>query len=200
MSRVLALGFFPAFYPPMSGGEQRSHYVLKAISEHHDVIALTPTYPGTRNEIVSHSERFKEFRFSKTNTYSEWHHAMRDRKLAVGGSDYAAALSLPYHDEFLSALERHWDNSDILIIQHPSVIPALRGLDPRGKRVVYLSHNCEFELACQALDGSAGEEFLKLMHQLEYRTCQMADLIAVTSDADMQKMIALYGVTPTSSF
>ena len=36
MKRLLVLNFFPAFFPPQSGGEQRYYYLYAALSRFYD--------------------------------------------------------------------------------------------------------------------------------------------------------------------
>lgn len=196
---LLAVNFFPAFFPPNSGGEQRSYHVLRALSELYNVVSITPTYPGTRDEIVQFTATFKELRFTKTRVYQQWGAEFQKSKLGIGGADIAMALSAFQHPKLIAALEQYWSEAEFVLVQHPCAFPAISNLDLTGKRLVYLSHNCEFELASQRLDEGEGHTYLSLVGQLEYRLCHKADHIAVVSSADQAKMRALYGL-PRSKF
>lgn len=197
--KLLSLNFFPSFYPPNSGGEQRAYHLLAALSESFDVVSMTPTYPGTRDEIVRFSPTFEEHRFTKTPEYQQWHAELTALKMGSGGADLALALAGRRHSKFRAAVHDHWDTSTAILVQHPCALPMIAGLDRTGKQIVYLGHNCEFELAAQKLTEGAGHEYLSLIGQLEYRLCQMADVIAVVSKEDQFKLSALYSV-PHSRF
>lgn len=192
--RILSLGFFPTFAPPRSGGEQRSFHLLSALSEVYDVISIAPTYAGMREETVRHGEHLTEHRFPKTPTYKQWHSAFSNEQLPVGGADLAMALAVRHHPAFLAATRRAFAAADVVILQHPVLLPAIRDLDRRGKRIVYLSHNCEYELAAQSLSNEKGGAYLSLLLQLEAGLCRMADDVAVVSDGDAAMMEALYGI------
>ncbi len=192
--KLLALNFFPSFHPAKSGGEQRSLHVLDALSRHYHVVSLTPTYAGTRDEIVRFSPTFEEWRFSKTAAYQQWHAEFKRQNIATGGADLGMALAVQRHRSFMAVVRQHWPDSAVILIQHPCALPAISGLDRPGKRIVYLSHNCEFDLAAQRLDEGTGHDYLSLIGQLEYRLCRIADHIAVVSPEDQTKLMALCGV------
>ncbi len=196
--KLLALNFFPSFHPAKSGGEQRSFHVLDALSRQYHVVSMTPTYAGTRDEIVRFSPTFEEWRFSKTAAYQQWHAEFKRQNIAAGGADIAMALAVQRHRSFMATLHQHWPDSDVIVIQHPCALPAISGLDRTGKRIVYLSHNCEFDLAAQRLDEGPGHDYLSLIGQLEYRLCRIADHIAVASPDDQTKLMALCGVAPNA--
>lgn len=194
LPRLLAINFFPSFFPPLSGGEQRSFHLLDALSRHYRVTSVTPTYPGTRNEVVRFSQTFEEHRFTKTMSYQQWGNEFRRLGLDIAGSDLALSLAAQSHSKLMDAVKRLWDDTDVVLLQHPTALPLVSHLDLSGKRLVYLSHNCEFELASQRLTEGAGHDFLMLIGQLEYRLCHLADHIAVVSREDELKMRALYGL------
>ena len=134
--KLLALNFFPSFYPPRSGGEQRSFHVLEALSRHYHVLSMTPTYAGTRDEIVHFSPSFEEWRFAKTAAYQQWHAEFKSQNIAAGGADLAMALAVQRHRTYIAAVRQHWSDSDVILIQHPCALPAISGLDRTGKRIV----------------------------------------------------------------
>lgn len=194
LPKLLAINFFPNFFPPTSGGEQRSFHILDAMSRHYRVVSITPTYLGTRDEIVKYSETFQEHRFTKTRVYQRWHQELKSLGLNSSGADMALSLAVKSHGALLAGIERHWSEADVIVLQHPCCLPAISHLDLHNKRLVYLSHNCEFELAAQKLAEGPGHDYLMLMAQLEYRLCQQADHIAVVSSEDGTKMRGLYGL------
>lgn len=190
---ILSINFFPTFYPPSTGGEQRAFYVLQGLSAKRRIISVSPTFSDTRDEIVRHSENIEEHRFTKTQTYRSWHQMMRQANIGIGGADLAMSLSAASHSSLRAAVAKHWQVADTIIVQHPSAVPLIKDLDTTNKRIVYLSHNCELELAGQRMAEAGWMDYLALVAQLESRLCRMADHIVVCSEDDKIKMMALYG-------
>jgi|GEM_PF-6863038 len=196
---IIALNYFPTFHPPLSGGEQRAFYVLDALSKYYNVISFVPTYPSTRDEVFRFSDSFEERRFSKTNIYCKWDAEIKKAKSKFNSSSLSCALAIRYHKKLRDAVKEEWDNCNIVLLQHPCVLPLIDGFDLTNKRIVYLSYNCEMELIAQHMPEEAWPTYLSLISQLEFRLCALSQHVVVVSHEDKQKMAALYSV-PESKF
>lgn len=194
--KLLALNFFPSFTPPITGGEQRSFFLLKALAQDFDVVSVVPTYPDTRRESVLLAPGLTEVRFPKTKQYSTvYNHLLREKE-AIHTTAISYALAGACHVAMLDYLTQIWATVDGVILQHASCSAILDALCLPKKPTFYLSHNCEFELAANAYAHNDKHDYPCLMHQLEYRACQYSDLVVSVSQEDSEKFVHLFAARP----
>ena len=108
MKRILVLNFFPAFYPPQSGGELRYYNFYNELSKVYNITLLSPTYNHHKFEIVEFNKTFREYRIPKEDIYNKLHLEIDQKKLAPEVSALVCALSAKYpnnyHEYYLSQL------------------------------------------------------------------------------------------------
>jgi hypothetical protein len=76
MTRLLVLNFFPAFFPPSSGGEQRYFHVYHHLSRRYDVTLLSPTFPHQSEEVEEFNARVREHRIPKERIHVDLHRGL----------------------------------------------------------------------------------------------------------------------------
>ena len=194
--KLLAINFFPSFTPPITGGEQRSFFLLKALAQDFDVVSVVPTYPDTRRETVQLAPGLTEVRFPKTKEYSAVYGQLLREKEPIHTTAMSYALAGACHGAMLDYLAEIWDSIDGVVLQHATCAAILDALRLPRKPTFYLSHNCEFELAANAYTQRDKHDYACLMHQLEYRACQYSDLVVPVSQEDGEKFVHLFAVRP----
>ncbi|MEL6955494.1 MAG: glycosyltransferase, partial [Pseudomonadota bacterium] len=192
------MNFFPNFSPPRTGGEQRSFYLLKALSKTFDIVSVSPSYEEGRLEIIEISPGFVEVRVPKTPAYRSVSASIRKQKSPIHQTAMAYALASPGHSEMVDYICGIWDSVDGVILQHASCAGLLDALNLPAKKTFYVSHNCEFELAVNAHRETHEHTYSMVMHQFEYRTCQHASVVVACTDQDADKFRHLYGVGTNS--
>lgn len=70
---ILVMNFFPAFFPPQSGGELRYFNMYQNLSNYYDVTLLSPTYRDHKYDIIIHSKTFREYRVPKEEIHDIIH-------------------------------------------------------------------------------------------------------------------------------
>jgi glycosyltransferase involved in cell wall biosynthesis len=191
--RLLVANFFPAFFPPSSGGEQRYYYLYKHLSQWHDVTLLSASFHDRPEEIVQHSASFREYRVPKPPVIAELH-----ADLATAGiGDECSALVVGVSSTCDSALRRRFRElatfADVIIHESPFTLPLDETAYCDGKPRVYASYNVECRLAEQMLKGEAGVEAARFIAFLERQLLDRADLVFATSAEDRSAFIDQFG-------
>jgi glycosyltransferase involved in cell wall biosynthesis len=196
MKRLLVLNFFPAFRPPASGGEQRYFYLYKWLSAHFDVTLLSPTYAGTRYEIVSFSSRYREYRVPKEAAHNAWHARLEAESIGPECSGLVCALATPEAKAYQRAYRELIGSADIVIHECPHMagFDTQFGLD--GKPRVYNSYNVEALLAADMFQGPKRERYISTITRLERNLVANTSLIFATSQEERKEFTRLYGCDP----
>lgn len=192
--KLLSLNFFPNFSPPRTGGEQRSFFLLKALSRTFDIVSVSPSYEEGRLEILEITPGFTEVRVPKSRAYRSVSAAIRSQKSNIHQTAMAYAIASPSHSEMVDYICDVWDSIDGVILQHATCAALLDALNLPEKKVFYLSHNCEFELAVNAHRQTHAHTYSMAMHQFEHRACQHASVVVACTDLDGDKFRHLFGV------
>ncbi|MBC8049827.1 MAG: glycosyltransferase [Chitinophagales bacterium] len=195
--KLVVINFFPAFNDPTSGGEQRSLHLLRALAKRFEVHSISPTYEKTRDETVILDQHLHEHRFTKNRDYEEWQWSFREASFPVSAPAYAFALASPIHVAMKARVQELAQDADAIVLQHPAAWQVAK--DIPGKPLFYLAHNCEFELAVNALASTEFTAAAAMLHQLEYLTCQAADGVFGCSQDDCLKYQILYGIDPSKT-
>lgn len=191
--KLLSLNFFPNFLPPRTGGEQRSFFLLKALAKDFDIISVVPTYENMRTEEIILAPGLTEVRIPKSKSFAGISAELRKKNIPIHQTAMAYALAGASQPELISYLTDLWPQIDGVVLQHASAVAVLDAVNLEAKPTFYISHNCEFELAANAHIDTDDHEFAILMHQMEYRACLGAQIIAPTTDEDREKYVHLYG-------
>ena len=194
--RLLAFSFFPAFTPPMSGGETRLFEIYGRLSEFFDVTLLSSGYLHAPVQTVVHRPAFTEIRIEKGNDFADaW------SKLAAeepGGEFSGIALAMAggriqeLHRQYLS----HYQDCDIIVHDSPFTVPydLFFGFDDKPR--VYNSYNAEHVLAQHLYKGPKAGEIAAVVASLERRLIEGAALVTVCSEEDGETLKVLASGEP----
>jgi len=192
MKRLLAASFFPAFDPPMSGGEQKVLKLYTSLSRYFHIDLVSFTYP-TRSERIRHTATFTEHRIAKG---PDWDHLWA----AAAAQGHAGELSgvtaqlvarglSPFHEE----MRRHWDAADAVIYDFPYVYPFDPCPQDHAKTRIYNSHNFEAALTRSIVTGGDGA-LHDMVERAEEALCRSSALILATSEIEAQAFSLFYQV------
>ena len=193
MKKVVATCYFPAFDPPMSGGEAKVLNFYKQLGRHYDVHLLSLTYP-TRTEIVHHTPTFTEHRIAKPPVFEEYWYALTSAGASGELSGLSAALMGRVGNELTAKMEELVEDADIVIYDFPYMLASDPRPAQRGKLRVYNSHNFESSLF-RGIVHNAPPEAYEMIERLEYDTCRAADVILATSEEEAKVFSLYYGIS-----
>lgn len=192
MKKVLATCYFPAFDPPMSGGEAKVLNFYKQLGRHYDVHLVSLTYP-TRSEIVRHTPTFTEHRIAKPPIFEEYWYALASAGTSGELSGLSAALMGRVGNELTATMEELAEDADIVIHDFPYMLACDPRPAQRRKLRVYNSHNFESSLF-RGIVHNAPPEAYEMIERLEYETCRAADVILAASEEEAKAFSLYYGV------
>jgi hypothetical protein len=196
MTRLLVLNFFPAFYPPSSGGEQRYFHVYHHLSRRYDVTLLSPTFPHQSEEVVEFNTSFREHRIPKEQIHVELHRDLDAQSIGQECSALVCALAAKsetaYHRRY-RALVPH---ADIVVHDSPFMVDYDEQLGKDGKPRVYNSYNVEASLMQQMLEGPHKARYVSLIGELEARLVGASKLVFATSNAEREMFVERYDCDP----
>lgn len=196
MSCVLALSFHPAFYPPKSGGEERLYNIYNNLSRHFKVKLITFTYPNAKNSVerVNHNESFTEIRIPKTKLNAVFHHLINRCSDIKECSAVVTSLESRFNRNFKKVLEDEIENADTIIFVYPFLY-TVPGRLLNGKKIIYESHNLEYELMKEAFSNSLlGKLLLAYVFYLEKSLSTKSSFIFAVSEENKAKFSSLYGI------
>lgn len=200
MKKALVLNFFPAFYPPTSGGELRYFHFYNNLSKYMDVTLLSPTYAHHEAELIVHHQQYREYRIPKQEIHDILHMELDKEDVGVEISALVCALSAnypnAYHDKYLEL----YSSADILIHEFPYMLKydLFFGLDKKPR--LYNSHNHESELVKQTWTGKNAQKYIELLGNMEKELVQKADLVFATASVEVNNFVEMYGASPDRVF
>ena len=198
MSTLLALSFHPAFYPPKSGGEERLYNIYFSLSKNFKVKLITFTYPNSENvvERVNHNENFTEIRVPKTKVSAVFHHFVNRCSDIKECSAVVTSIESRFNKNFKEVIKTEIRSADIVIFVYPFLYTVPERL-LKNKKVVYESHNLEYELMKDAFSGSTlGKFLLDYVLRLEKSLSARSDCIFTVSEENKTQLASLYKVDP----
>lgn len=183
--------------PAIGGGRLRLKGLYSNFPDYCDV-----TYVGSFDW---KGEKSREIRISDNLTeldipLSDQHFGINDHmnqllpgKTIIDSSFPFLAASSP---DYLDAVVRKAQASDVVIFSHPWLYPALSlQLDLRQKFVVYDSQNVESVLREKILGQSPFARCLSMQVAfVEKKLCEASDLVLACSEEDRNQFIRLYGI------
>ncbi len=189
MRKILVLNFFPAFFPPASGGELRYYNMYHHLSKYHDITLLSPTYSDHKHECVTHSDTFREYRIPKEPIYNQIYMELMKEKICSEVSALSCAISADYPNKYHEYYHKLYKDADIIIHESPYMLnyDVFWGLD--GKPRVYNSYNYETKLVEQMWKGENAPKYVKYIAALEKKLCQKANIVFATSEEEKAAFI-----------
>ena len=194
MKKLLVMNFFPAFVPPRSGGELRYFNMYQGLSRYYDVTLLSPTYENHKEEIVVHSDTFREYRVPKESIHSQLHSDIAKEKICSEISALVCSLSAKTHNRYHDLYQQLYPEADIIIHEFPYMLSydLYFGIDDKPR--IYNSHNFESNLLRQMWKGPNAEKYLSKMREAERTLVQNCDLVFATSEEERTAFALAYHV------
>ncbi|TQR43695.1 glycosyltransferase family 4 protein [Paenibacillus popilliae] len=196
MKKVLVMNFFPAFVPPSSGGELRYFNMYNVLSNYFDITLLSPTYAHHKEELIIHSNTFREYRVPKESIHNELHMALDTENIGSEVSALVCALSSSTHNRYHELYLELYSSSDIIVHEFPYMLnyDLFFGLDNKPR--IYNSHNLESDLVSQIWNGQNSYKYIDYINDLERRLVHGANLVFATSEDERSLFIKKYDVEP----
>lgn len=182
--KLLAVSFFPAFFPPSSGGEQRCYYFYRHLSEYFDVTLLSMTYPSAVREEIIHLPTFRELRIPKPPETDQIHYQLSSEGIGPECSALAVALASSFGDIFAGELAAQAVNADLIIHESPFTLPYDRNIGSDGVPRVYNAYNVEYQLAAQIFRGDIGVRATEFVRFLETELVAHASAVLAISQEE----------------
>jgi glycosyltransferase involved in cell wall biosynthesis len=182
---VLVLSFFPAYFPPTSGGEMRLFSLYDALSADHDVILISSAAPDGEVERILHNINFIEYRVPKG---SEFYQVWSELAPFQGHGDLSAIAVAMMGDHATKLHEVYLENyaaADVIIHDFPFTAPydLLWNIDSKPR--FYLSHNAEHVLYGEMYSDPAAAALAEFVKTLEADVVRDVDLVGYCSHADL---------------
>jgi glycosyltransferase involved in cell wall biosynthesis len=193
MKNLLVLNFFPAFFPPSSGGEQRYYYIYRHLSKHFDVTLLSPTFPHRECEVVEFTPHFREYRIPKEQLHIDLHRALDRAGIGSECSALVCALSGRVENAYHRWFRELVPLADAVIHDSPFMVEYDEGLGKDGKPRIYNSYNVEADLMGQMLEGPHRDAYVAYIAELEARLVRESKLVFATSNAELESFGRVYG-------
>jgi len=192
--RILVLSTYSVF-PPRGGGQNRVYFLCKELSKEFEVKILSLGHEKESFSVQKIAPNLEEIKVPKTehHAHKEW---LIQKKVGIPATDVAMSLLYKETPQYLLMMERFIEEGvDIIILEHPYCLPPLEEFSDKikDKILVYDCHNVEFLLKKQMFQNN-DEELLKVVFDVEKKACQVANIIAVCSMQDADKLVELYHI------
>lgn len=198
MKRLVVLNFFPAFYPPRSGGEQRYYYLYRHLSKYYDVTLLSPTFPDARPEVIRFGETFREHRIPKEQVHKDLHAQLDREEIGRECSGLVCALASAEETAYKRACRQLIAAADVIIHDSPFTVEYDEGLGTDRRPRIYNSYNVEAVLARQMFEGPRRDAYIDTVQRLEARLVRCSELVFATSVQEKESFQEMYGCDPGS--
>ena len=194
--KILVANFFPAFFPPTSGGEQRYYYLYHYLSAQFDITLLSPTYSDHPYQLVEHSPTFREHRIPKDPVFGSLHQKLEQHQIGPECSALVVALAGEYETLYGKYFQEIVKYADLVIHESPYTLPYDKTLYYDGKPRIYNSYNIEFKLASQILCNSISSSAADFVRYLENELVDNAKLVLATCREEVGVFIEEFAINP----
>lgn len=194
LPRVLILNTFSA-HDPKGGGQLRALNLYRGLTSHFDVELLSLEQSDRGHWERTSSDGFTEIAVPRSVAHQdfEWRAATA---AGIPVSDLYGGLGIDLTPSYLVELRRRLDGADLLMLAHPYMQPALEIVTP-SIPVIYDAYNVESVLKDSMIaDTPAGDEIRKLVRDVEAKTLQLSQLVAVCSQEDAERFVSDYDEVP----
>ncbi len=195
MKKILVLCFFPAFVPPVSGGELRLFNMYKRLSERFDVSLVSWTYPQSRFEVVQHGLNFREYRVPKDASFDEAYDSCHKAGITGELAGVVCAMVGRGDTQYHKVVSDLVTTVDAIIHEFPYTLLYDRSLWSDGKPRFYNSHNLESEMVGSLAQGARAAEVFDFVSQLERSLVAKSRLVFATSPEELLKFRLFYGAS-----
>lgn len=192
--KILVLNFFPAFYPPSSGGELRYYHFYKELSSYFDITLLSPTYSSHKFEIVEHSLQLREYRIPKEYIHDRLHMQLDDEDIGKEISSLVCLMSAKYPNNYHNYFLELYQQTDMIIHESPYMLDydIFFGLDDKPR--IYNSYNHETVLVQQTWTGRKADKYIKIIDTMECKLVTGSDIVLAISEEEKSSFINSYSI------
>jgi FkbM family methyltransferase len=194
--RILVANFFPAHFPPRSGGEQRYFHLYRHLSERHDVTLLSANYADKPVEYVEHSPSFREYRVPKPQVSDQLHWELYRAGIGDECSGFVVGVSGAGESLLRMRFRELLHYADVVVHECPFTFTLDETAYSDGKPRVYASYNVEHRLAALMLQGEPGVAATSFIRFVEEMLVARADLVFATSEQERVQFAADFGADP----
>ncbi|MHA7066684.1 glycosyltransferase family 4 protein [Azospirillum argentinense] len=195
MKKLLVLCFFPAFTPPVSGGELRLFNMYKRLSERFEVSLVSWTYEQSRFEIVRHSPNLREYRVPKDSSFAAAYDSCHRAGITGELAGVVCAMVGRGDTQYHKVVAELAADADAVVHEFPYTLLYDRDIGLDGKPRFYNSHNLESEMVTSLVHGGRAQEAIDLVAHLERSLAAQSRLVFATSSEELLKFRLLYGVS-----
>ncbi|WP_353212871.1 glycosyltransferase [Rhodovarius sp.] len=186
-------------WPAIDGGQMRYCSIWTKFSNSNAITILPYEFRNTAQERRYHLAPHVEVWLPKAaaGDARHFHHMMEVSGLWM--HDVLCIADYTLSPEYLCALHSQLADCDVLVAAHPYLAAMAFALAPARVLTVYESYNVEYDIKAQYLStGSASRNlmgrYLRQVEQVERLAVQRANHVTAVSEADRQRLAALYGV------
>ena len=170
-------------YPPRGGGQLRYLHLYGAAARHVDIEIMSlvaPPFATTSTEIAPGL-------VETAVAASLEHHAVDQDlsgRLATPTTDIVAGRDVELSPAYLEALAASVARSDVVLLSHPFLLPALDAIGC-DKPLVFDAHNVEADLKAAILpDDAEGRSLVSFVDEVERRAVREATMVVTCSTED----------------
>jgi glycosyltransferase involved in cell wall biosynthesis len=190
--KILVLSFFPAFFPPRSGGELRLYNICKNLAKYYDITILSFTYsnPDRQFEVYKLFHNVIEIRIPKSKLHEIMHYIFYKYGHVSECSGAVVSIVSNFDTNYKKLFNQVIKESHILISTHPYLYKKVK-----DKMVIYESYNMEYYLQKKAFGNSLIAKILSwYVYYIEKNACSSSDMIFAVSDGDMNDFHKVYKI------
>lgn len=191
---ILVLNDFPVC-PVNHGGKVRIYNVYKNIARVYPVkyLCFGDEASIEENQI---SENFYEIKIPKQGIHRKLIQ-IAYKVFGRSADDLVALLIAPYNRMLNKAIERYVAESNVVILAHPYMYPAVKPF-LKDQFVIYEAYNVEYSLKMSLFGGNIlSKAVIKQLKSVEAALVHECDLCFTTSDRDKQTLCSLYEAEPS---
>ncbi|MCZ7356130.1 MAG: glycosyltransferase family 4 protein [Candidatus Methanoperedens sp.] len=196
--KILVLSFFPAFFPPGSGGELRLYNICRNLAKYYDITILSFTYPNPdrKLEVYKLFNNVIEIRIPKSKLHDILHYIFYKFGHVPECSGAVVSIASNFDSNYKKLFNQVIKGSHILISTHPYLYKKVK-----DKMVIYESYNMEYYLQKKAFGNSIIAKILSwYVYYIEEHACTSSDMIFAVSDDDINDFHNVYKISLNKIF
>lgn len=188
-------------WPAVDGGQTRYVSMWTRFSDANQVTILPYEFRNTEAERRYKLAPHVEVLLPRANEGDarHFHHMMHVTGLWM--QDVLCIGDYSLSADYLQALRRQLETCDVIVASHPYLATMAFAWAPAGVLKVYEAHNVEYDIKDRYFrTGRASRNmmgrYLRQVEQAERLAVQQADHVTAVSEADRDRLVELYGVSP----
>lgn len=197
MRMVVAVTF--PIYPPRGGGQSRIYNLYREWTRYFDIEIISLTGCGEEFFSGEISPGLTEIRIPKSIEHQKIEETYSRMVDWVPVTDIVAGRAINATPDYSEKLRVACSRADIVVASHPYFVELLRTCAPNVP-LWFEAHNVEYKLKKNILPPTDGaNSLLEMVFSDEARAWREAQVVYACSDADLQELTSLYGLTTAKS-